>query len=148
MNLPPEIQSMIGIHLLFSRIESLADTVNVDPPLSKTERRILIHLGDPMRMGVLAERIFCLPSSVTATADDMEEKGLLVRRQDPDDRRAWLLELTPEGQAVREKIIELAVRLFRETTGLAPDEILQFAGLVGKIRQKILMTGVPEELKE
>ncbi|MGW7095629.1 MarR family winged helix-turn-helix transcriptional regulator [Streptomyces sp. NPDC054874] len=36
--------------------------------------------------------------------DDLESRHLLVRRPDPQDRRARLLSLTPEGRRLRDAV--------------------------------------------
>lgn len=37
-------------------------------------------------------------SAVVALVDDLEQRGLVVRRRDPSDRRAYTLYLTPRGR--------------------------------------------------
>ncbi len=55
----------------------------------------------------LAERLDLDPSTVSRTVETLVGRGLVVRRQDPSDRRLQRLELTPDG-------IETAERLHRE----------------------------------
>jgi len=56
----------------------------------------LHHLG-PMRLTDVAAKILVSSSGITFVADRLEERRLIRRRPDPLDRRARLLELTPEG---------------------------------------------------
>jgi DNA-binding MarR family transcriptional regulator len=49
------------------------------------------------------------PQSMAQTVRELERAGLVSRRPDPDDRRRWFVELTPEG---REQL--LATRALRE----------------------------------
>lgn len=58
----------------------------------------------PLRLSALAERLRVAPRSATELADDLESRGLLVRRPDPTDRRATLVSLTPAGQTAAGKI--------------------------------------------
>jgi DNA-binding MarR family transcriptional regulator len=46
----------------------------------------------------------CDPSFVTAIADGLEERGLVRREVDPEDRRAKNLVLTSKGVTLRAKV--------------------------------------------
>jgi len=43
-------------------------------------------------------------STATSVLDRLEERALLVRRPNPDDRRSFLLDLTAEGKRVAEQV--------------------------------------------
>ena len=73
--------------------------------------RVLTHHGE-MRMSALSDHLRIAPRSGTEVADELERRGLLRRRPDPDDRRAVLVALTEEGRRVAE-----AVRAAREAEG-------------------------------
>jgi len=75
-----------------------------------------------------------LPSTVTAVADGLEQRGFVQRLRDPADRRAWLLELTHAGHAIQSQNTAMAVEFFHRITGLSPDEINTFHHLMQKIR--------------
>ena len=70
-------------------------------------------------------------------ADQMEERGLIERMRDPEDRRAWLLCLTEKGQQQRKETVGLAHELLHETLGLSDDEVEAFAQISLKIHLKI-----------
>jgi len=50
-------------------------------------------------------------STATAVLDRLEERGLMTRTPNPDDRRSFLLELTAEGKRVAEQVQELVEKL-------------------------------------
>jgi DNA-binding MarR family transcriptional regulator len=43
-------------------------------------------------------------STATSALDRMEERGLIVRRDNPDDRRSFLLDLTAEGRKLADHV--------------------------------------------
>jgi DNA-binding MarR family transcriptional regulator len=53
-----------------------------------------------IRLSELAEHLHIAPRSATEVVDDLQERGLIVRRADPDDRRATLIALTDQGTSV------------------------------------------------
>ncbi|WBB68138.1 MarR family transcriptional regulator [Micromonospora sp. WMMD812] len=50
-----------------------------------------------LRPGALAEHLRIAPRSATEVVDDLQARGLVERRPDPNDRRATLVALTAEG---------------------------------------------------
>jgi DNA-binding MarR family transcriptional regulator len=53
----------------------------------------------------LAARLHCNPSTVVDPTDRLEERGLVVRRPHPTDRRINVLTVTARGRAARQKLI-------------------------------------------
>lgn len=138
----------MGVRALFLKLEEQVEQINLDPPLSKQERQMLVNLNLPKRMGALARDMTALPSTVTATADSLEGKGFVRRRRDPEDRRALQLTLTEQGQTARAALIAMAGDLFRTISGLDASEIETFARLAAKARATIQETGAPERSQE
>jgi DNA-binding MarR family transcriptional regulator len=58
----------------------------------------MFHAPGPMTASELAERENLMPQSLTRILADLEEKGLITRRQGVLDRRQRLLEITPYGR--------------------------------------------------
>lgn len=57
---------------------------------------------DGQQVGELGRCAGLEPSTMTGLLDRMERDGLLTRSPDPEDRRAWRVHLTEEGQRARE----------------------------------------------
>jgi DNA-binding MarR family transcriptional regulator len=57
----------------------------------------------------LAARLHCNPSTVVDPTDRLEEKGFVIRRPRPTDRRINVLTVTPKGRQVRQALVR---RLF------------------------------------
>ncbi|SFD49167.1 transcriptional regulator, MarR family [Sulfitobacter brevis] len=132
----------LSIVLLYWSLHDRLDCVS--PHLSKQERLFLIRLASPLRMGNLAKIMQALPSTLTTLADGLEAQGLVQRQRDPDDRRAWLLELTQTGHAARRELLESAGLALREATGLPDADLETFSALLFRIRDHILAQGLPK----
>jgi len=61
-------------------------------------------------IGTLAATLQCRSSNVTGMVDRLEARGLVVRLPDATDRRVKLVALTPEGRALRGKLLDIARR--------------------------------------
>ncbi len=72
--------------------------------LRLSEYNVLLILAEArhhqMRMGDLAARMIFSPSRVSYQVKTLEERGLLTRSPDPQDRRGTTAELTPLGHRV------------------------------------------------
>lgn len=62
--------------------------------------RVLGRVGEPVRLGFLAERLRIVPRSATDVVDSLEAAGWVIRTPDSQDRRAVLIELTDSGVAL------------------------------------------------
>ena len=65
--------------------------------------------GEPCSQRDLARSLHFDASNVTDIVDRLEARGLVSRTVDPNDRRVRRLVLTPEGEAVRTKLVERIV---------------------------------------
>ena len=66
----------------------------------------LVQAGEPVPLGTLAERCACVRSNITQLVDRMEADKLVVRSDDPRDRRSVRAELTEAGRARHDQGIE------------------------------------------
>jgi DNA-binding MarR family transcriptional regulator len=57
-----------------------------------------LSFGGPAIMREVGDKLLVTPRNMTAMVDQLEEAGLVARRPHPADRRATLLELTPDGK--------------------------------------------------
>jgi DNA-binding MarR family transcriptional regulator len=83
----------------------------------------------------IAERMGVAPSRMVAFVDSLEERGLLERRQNPDDRRARALYLTPSGRELLGRAFAVAVdheqRLTSDLSGEERQQLLDLLSRVG-----------------
>jgi DNA-binding MarR family transcriptional regulator len=69
---------------------------------------ILAQAG-PIRAGEFAERCYLTPAAVTHAIDALVADGLARREDDPADRRAVLLHVTPKGRRELARVQHAAV---------------------------------------
>ena len=77
-------------------------TAQGDVEIDRSAYGILARLVDegPQRLGVLAQAFGLDPSTITRQVQSLEQSGWVARKADPSDRRAALLDVTPEGREV------------------------------------------------
>jgi len=89
----------------------------------------------PIRLGELSTHLHIAARSTTDVVDSLEERGLVRRRPDPDDRRSTFVELTAEGERVSAAIAASRAaegeRLFGR---LGPGDRAELARLLGALR--------------
>ena len=108
--------------------KAMADKVASQYSLSQATALPVLILGrlgqDGVRPGVLAEALGLEASSLVRVIDLLIENGLVERHEDPQDRRAKLLQLTADGKT-RAAQMEEALLPFRRGVfaGLDPADI-------------------------
>jgi DNA-binding MarR family transcriptional regulator len=68
---------------------------------------------DGRRMGDLSATTSIEVSTLTRLVDQMEKKGLVARRRDPDDARVVMLFVTASGKRLTRRILPIAERYER-----------------------------------
>jgi DNA-binding MarR family transcriptional regulator len=93
-----------------------------------------LHCGGPAIMRDLGTQLGATPRNMTAIVDALEEAGLVVRRPHPTDRRATLVELSPDGAHAATQAIPPQLDAISEIfAGLSPIEREQFSALLAKL---------------
>lgn len=74
-------------------------TRHADMKIPSAQGRLLSLVQEigPSRIGDLAQADHCSQPTMTTQVQRLEKLGWLTRRPDPDDARAWLVEITPDG---------------------------------------------------
>jgi DNA-binding MarR family transcriptional regulator len=85
----------------------------------------------PVRPSALAKHLGIAPRSATEVVDALEERGLVRRETDPDDRRATLVLVTDHGEEVGRAIrAARAAEADRVFAGLDDDDQADFERLL------------------
>ena len=96
---------------------------------------LLLQVNEGENQGFYAERLEVEPISLTRMIDRMEEAGLLERRRDPADRRAWLLYLTERSRQLIDQVRACLAGLEDEMlTGLDAAQRAALAEMLETIR--------------
>jgi DNA-binding MarR family transcriptional regulator len=66
----------------------------------------ILEPGAEQPMSALAGTLGCDASNVTGIVDRLATRGLIERRDAPEDRRVRLIALTAEGERLREPVLE------------------------------------------
>lgn len=94
----------------------------------------LLRCEGPAMMRELASGLGITARNMTAMVDALEQAGLVVRRPHPTDRRATLIELTPEGADVADTALRPGVgrvgRLFDGLTLPQQQEFFESLGVL------------------
>jgi MarR family transcriptional regulator, 2-MHQ and catechol-resistance regulon repressor len=104
-----------GVHLwlvlmkAFQSIMPHAEESIARTELGDSDFRILealLHKG-PLPVNTVGPKVWLTPGSISVAVDRLVKKGLVARKEHPNDRRVRQVELTPKGRA-------LITRGFRE----------------------------------
>lgn len=75
----------------------------------------ILERQEGLNQGQLADRIEVEPITLCRMIDRLEESGLVERRRDPADRRAWRIYLLPKSRPVLAELHVLAEELIEES---------------------------------
>lgn len=91
-----------------------------------------------MLMREISDAMLVTPANVTGIVDRLEEKGLITRKISQGDRRATIVELTPEGRAVQERVAKKQGELVQRALGaFTVDEQRTLRSLLQKLQREI-----------
>ncbi|WP_332802199.1 MarR family winged helix-turn-helix transcriptional regulator [Sphingomonas sp. RT2P30] len=96
--------------LMRRRFDERARLIGVTRAQWRTLTTLSRHEG--ANQGTLADLLEVEPISLCRMIDRLEEAGLVERRRDPGDRRAWLIFLTDKAKPIITELRTLADGLF------------------------------------
>jgi len=115
------------------------------------EAFILHHIQEQFQGAVtpkgIANAIGVSPSRVAAALEDLENKGLITREIDRDDRRKILVKLTAEGQSVAE---ENKQDILRKTaillSTLGEQDAKEYVRIMGRLAEAIMQIDLQAQI--
>lgn len=107
----------------------------------------LSHTGDGVRQVELAEGLDVEPITLCRMIDRLEEAGLVERRKDEEDRRAWRIHLTPKSRPIIDELHRLAELFHGDIlAGIPHTERDRALGVLARVRANI--TAIEADLKQ
>ena len=91
-----------------------------------------------LRQVELADMLDIEPITLCRIIDRLEESGLVERRSDPTDRRAWLLYLADSARPLKAKLDALGDAMIAEAfADIDPSELERMKALLAQIRDNV-----------
>jgi len=138
------LKLLIVLSRAFAAIEAHTRADVARHGLTLTEFGILealYHKG-PMLLGEVQRKILVSSGGITYLVDRLEKKGLVERRECPEDRRARFAALTPAGEELIERIFpEHAQCIERALSGLDDEEKEEAIRLLRKLGKRAAELG-------
>ncbi|WP_256210628.1 MarR family winged helix-turn-helix transcriptional regulator [Sphingomonas sp. OV641] len=99
---------------------------------------LAISRNEGINQGNLADLLEVEPITLCRLIDRMQESGLVERRRDPNDRRAWQLFLTEKAGPVLEELHETADELMSQALlEISETQIDTMTELLNRIRHNL-----------
>ena len=94
---------------------------------------------DGLKMGDLSRYMMVTGGNITGLTDDLEKEGIVVRESSPNDRRSWIVRLTPKGRQKFALMAEQHENWILEIFGsLDADTVQQLYSTLGGLRVRML----------
>ena len=124
--------------LLRKRLEQRTRSLN----LTRAQWSVLAHLArhedEGLNQSRLADILDVEPITLGRLIDKLEGCGLVARRPDPADRRAWLLALTDKAHPILDKLWEIgAANREHAMRGLSEAEREQLLDLLARVKANL-----------
>lgn len=108
--------------------------------LTRTQCAVLAHLArqEGVNQATLAQSLDIEPITLVRLLDRLQEAGFIQRKPDPQDRRAYVLELTAKARPILERIYGLAAKVYEEAqAGLTKAETDQLLSLLQRAKANL-----------
>ncbi|MGI5417150.1 MarR family winged helix-turn-helix transcriptional regulator [Actinomadura luteofluorescens] len=126
--------AQLGAHGAGRFAERIAE-LDLTPPQAGLLRMLAAAPGRSQRE--LADQLGMPPSRFVPFADELEQRGLIERRRNPEDRRLYALYLTDRGFVLLARLAEASAAHEREMCqALSPDERLEMKALLERVAEQ------------
>ncbi len=94
--------------------------------------------ADGLKMSELSKRLMVSGGNVTGLTDELEKEGLVMREEDPADRRTCTVKLTPAGRTLFARMAAVHEQWVIELlSGLSGAEKAQIYRLLAKLKASL-----------
>lgn len=108
--------------------------------LTLAQARALVYISrrEGLRQVELAALMEIQPITLARIVDQLDDTGLVERRADPGDRRAYQLFLRPAARAPLAKVTQASDQVRQQALrGLAPREAAALADALNRVRENL-----------
>lgn len=108
--------------------------------VTRAQWKVLFRLtrSPGLRQVELADILDIEPITLTRILDRLEEAGLVERQRDPEDRRAWRLQVTDKAKPLVERLKLLGSELVGEAfADIDRAELDQVRGVLARVRENV-----------
>ena len=108
--------------------------------VTRAQWKVLFRLNHTpgLRQVELADRLDVEPITLCRIVDRLEESGLVERRRDPTDRRAWRLYLTEAAEPLHAKLRAVGDELVAEAfAGISKEKISVAREVLAQVRETL-----------
>ena len=108
----------------------------------------LYRYQEGLKMRALSRYLMVTGGNVTGLTDELERDGLVLREGSPDDRRAWILRLTPKGRRAFEAMADEHEQWIHELfAGIDAKTVQQLYTHLGALRVHLVRNDQSEQEK-
>jgi DNA-binding MarR family transcriptional regulator len=116
-------------------LSAIRDELEREITLPRFDLLANLERSDGQTLASLSRSMLVTAGNLTGLVDRAARDGLVERRADPDDRRAWRVHLTPRGErAFRDAERRHALRVTKLFDALSSAELATLMRLLDKIR--------------
>jgi DNA-binding MarR family transcriptional regulator len=119
-------------------LAAIRDDLERDMTLPRFDLLANLARSDGQTLAALSRSMLVTPGNLTGLVDRAARDGMVERRADPADRRAWRIHLTTKGlRAFRDAERRHARRVARLFAPLSPSEAETLVRLLDKVRDQL-----------
>jgi MarR family transcriptional regulator, transcriptional regulator for hemolysin len=110
--------------------------------LNLTQAMVVAYVDEfgPINQTQIADHLKVGRAIVGATIDRLQDRQLLERRPDPDDRRVWQVAITPSGAATARQIADIDEVLRGELrAGISRQERSALAAVMSRLQSNLVL---------
>jgi DNA-binding MarR family transcriptional regulator len=135
---PQSVHSSFYISLLEFLLHAKQQVISIGDELGLTGLQaitlLMIDEHHPRAMKNFCLLFHCDASNITGIVDGLEQKGMVSRQNDPQDRRIKTVRLEPAGKRAQQYIVaQLEAQSDLLFGALSDTELKQFAGIIAKL---------------
>ena len=115
--------------------------------MTQEQCRVILHLSrhEGIQQVDLAELLEIKPITLARLLDKLQEPGLIERRRNPDDRRAFRLYLTASAHAVLKDVLAIGVATRLDANrGVSTSDLEKLFSVLSRIKANLLSSENPQ----